>query len=128
MVMPSPQINFSALDKSQVVVAKLHSIDPSLQLGSNMTVNSLMTLIEDTRTAINAYNTTVATMAETYRTIRSQERTIVQLTAQMQFGVAYKYGKDSHEYQLVKGDKKLRRRRSPSIDPPAPMPATHSQN
>jgi hypothetical protein len=108
--MASQQISFKALDQSQVSVAKLNSIDPQLELDPGMTVNSLMALIEETRAAINAYNDSVSEMESTYRAIRQKERTIAQLTAQMKFGVAYKYGAASNEYQLIKADKPTRRR------------------
>ncbi|MBD2357551.1 hypothetical protein H6G41_23545 [Tolypothrix sp. FACHB-123] len=100
------------LDKAQIRMAALKSIDTSLDLGNGLTVESFSEVIEDTRQQLEAYNTALSTVDQTRNMVAETEKMLAELCERMLAGVASKYGKNSDEYQMAGGVRKRDRKRN----------------
>jgi hypothetical protein len=99
------------LDKAQRRIAGLKSIDPSLDLGNGLTIQAFSTLIEATRQKVEAYNTALSVVDQSYNNSLEAEQLLSELSERMLTGVVSKYGKSSNEYEMAGGARRLRRRR-----------------
>lgn len=102
--------NSKTLERAQLRIASLKSIDPSLDLGNGLTIAALSTLIEETRTIVESYNTALATIDQTSSLVREKEKAIADISERMLFGIASRYGKNSEEFRMVNGPQRSRRR------------------
>lgn len=101
-------------------ISGLKAIDLELDLGNGITVVSYQQAIDETKSAIEAYNTTLAQADTLQNQIKAKEKSLRDLSERILAGVAAKYGKDSDEYEKAGGTKKSerrRRRRTPSVIP-----------
>jgi hypothetical protein len=104
--------NSPTLDQSQLGIDKLRSINPNLDLGNGLTVPVLAAAIEETRTTIASYNTTVAELERTNRMMKEQEQALASLLKRIVLAVGAKYGENSEEYKALKKVLKRQRRRN----------------
>lgn len=100
------------LNKAELRIAALKSIDTSLDLGNGLTVQSFSEVIEDTRQQLEAYNTALSTVDQTRNIVAENEKILAELCERMLAGVASKYGKNSDEYQMAGGVRKSDRKRN----------------
>ena len=91
------------LEKAELRSAGLKAIDPTLNFGDNFNLNNLTQLIEQLRIKIDAYNTALAVIDSSQAEIEELEKSLSNLSETMLTGVAFKYGKDSHEYEMAGG-------------------------
>ena len=94
------------LEKAELRAAGLKAIDPALDFGDICTVSHLSSQIEQLRTKIETYNTALAVIDSCKTEIDSLEKDLGDLTDKMLIGVAFKYGKDSREYEMAGGVRK----------------------
>lgn len=97
-------------------ISGLKAIDPELDLGNGITVVSYQQAIDDTKNAIEAYNTTLSQADTLQNQTKAKEKALRDISERILAGVAAKYGKDSDEYEKAGGTKKSdrkRRRRAP---------------
>lgn len=66
-------------------------------------------MIEQMRTKIDAYNTALSIIDASRTEIALLEKAMGELTEQMLIGVAFRYGKDSREYEMAGGVRKSER-------------------
>jgi hypothetical protein len=66
----------------------------------------LTQLIEQLRTKIDAYNTALSVIDSSQTEIEELEKSLGDLSEKMLIGVAFKYGKDSREYEMAGGVRK----------------------
>ncbi|AVH69004.1 hypothetical protein [Nostoc sp. 'Lobaria pulmonaria (5183) cyanobiont'] len=97
---------YRVLEKAEFRTAGLKAIDPTIDFGDGRNLESMTQLIEQYRTKIDAYNTALATIDSSKTEMDELERTLGDLTEKMLLGVAFKYGKDSYEYQMAGGVRK----------------------
>jgi uncharacterized phage infection (PIP) family protein YhgE len=109
--MARPKRSSVILQKAEKRQAGLQSIDPTLDLGNDLTLEAYSTLIETLRSQIATYNSTLSTLDDQSRQIKETERQLRNLSEQMLLGVAAKYGKDSREYGMAGGIPKSEHRR-----------------
>lgn len=109
--MARPKRSSVILQKAENRQAGLQSIDPSLDLGNNLTLKTYSTLIEILRSQLAAYNRALSILDDQARQIKDAEQDLRSLSEQMLLGVAAKYGKDSREYGQAGGVPKSERRR-----------------
>ena len=62
--------------------------------------------IESLRQSLEAYNTTLSTIDVLLTQITENERDLADYSEKILLGVAYKFGKNSHEYQMAGGTRK----------------------
>ena len=94
------------LSKAEMRLASIKSISPSLEIGDNLTVKYYTSKIESLRQSLEAYNTTLSTIDVLLTQITENERDLADYSEKILLGVAYKFGKNSHEYQMAGGTRK----------------------
>lgn len=97
------------LEKAELRSASLKAVDPTMNFGDARTMTNLTTQIEQLRTKLNAYNTALAIIDSSRTEIQDLEKSLGNLSDQMLIGVAFKYGKDSREYEMAGGVRKSER-------------------
>ncbi len=103
------------LEKVELRSANLKAVDPTMNFGDARTMTNLTTQIEQLRTKLDAYNTALAIIDSSKTEIEDLEKSLGNLSDQMLIGVAFRYGKDSREYEMAGGVRKSERiRRSTS--------------
>ncbi|MGJ5634261.1 hypothetical protein [Nostoc sp. CALU 1950] len=91
------------LKKAELRSAGLKAIDSNMDFGDNCDLQNLTKSIEQLRTMLAAYNTALAVIDSSKIKIDEMEKTLSNLTDKMVRGVAFKYGKDSSEYEMAGG-------------------------
>jgi hypothetical protein len=99
------------LDKAQVRLSGVESIDAKLDVGAGLTAPGFNKTINDLRSKINAYNTALATVDALQNQVVEAEQAVASYAERMLTGVATKYGKDSNEYEMAGGVRKRDRKR-----------------
>ncbi|MCC5665000.1 hypothetical protein LC653_13995 [Nostoc sp. CHAB 5784] len=104
--MPRQKRTYRVLEKAELRMAGLKAIDPTMDFGDARNLQSITQIIQQYRSKIEAYNTTLAVIDSYKNEMKELETTLSDLTEKMLLGVAFKYGKDSHEYQMAGGVRK----------------------
>ncbi|MEH2171296.1 hypothetical protein [Nostoc sp.] len=91
------------LEKAELRSAGLKAIDANMSFGDNCDLQNLSQAIEQLRTMLDAYNTALTVIDSSKTKIDAMEKTLSNLTDKMVRGVAFKYGKDSSEYEMAGG-------------------------
>jgi hypothetical protein len=94
------------LERIELRVAGLQAIDPLMTFGDDRDLKNIAQLIEQLRNKISAYNTALSVIDSSKAEIHTLETTLNDLAEKMLIGVAFKYGKDSSEYEMAGGVKK----------------------
>ncbi|MEH1867109.1 MAG: hypothetical protein V7K69_19160 [Nostoc sp.] len=89
------------LEKAELRVSGLKAIDPSMDFGDGRNLANITQLIEQYRTKIDAYNTALAVIDSSRTEMEELDKILGDLTEKMLIGVAFKYGKDSREYEMA---------------------------
>ncbi|MBH8554421.1 hypothetical protein I8751_19025 [Nostocaceae cyanobacterium CENA357] len=104
--------NSRMLDKAEIRLASIKSISPTLDLGEGLTVQDYTKKIESLRTSLEAYNTTLSTIDVLLTQIVEYEQDLGDYSENILRGIAYKFGNNSHEYQMAGGTRKRDRKRT----------------
>jgi hypothetical protein len=99
------------LEQAEVRAASLSAIDRNLDFGNNRSLSELKAQIDQLQASINDYNTALSTLGSLRSKIKDQEKALSSLSSDMLLGVAFRYGKDSFEYQMAGGVRKSDRSR-----------------
>ncbi|MFN6530718.1 hypothetical protein [Nostoc sp. ChiSLP03a] len=97
---------YRVLEKAELRTAGLKAIDPTMDFGDGRNLENMTQLIEQYRTKIDAYNTALATIDSSKTEMDELDKNLSNLTEKMLIGVAFKYGKDSREYEMAGGVRK----------------------
>ena len=103
------------LEKAELRSAGLKAIDPIMNFGDSRNMTNLSIQIEQLRTKIDAYNTALAIIDSSKTEIEALEKSLGDLADQMLIGVAFKYGKNSREYEMAGGVRKSERIRRSTL-------------
>jgi hypothetical protein len=104
--MPRQKRTYRVLEKAELRAAGLKAIDPSMDYGDTRNLQNMLQLIEQYRTKIDAYNTALAVIDSSKTQMDELDKSLSDLTEKMLIGVAFKYGKDSSEYEMAGGVRK----------------------
>ncbi|MCC5621169.1 hypothetical protein [Nostoc sp. CHAB 5715] len=104
--------NSRTLGKAEVRLASIKSISPTLDVGEKLTVKDYTEKIESLRKSLEAYNTTLSTIDVLLTQIVENEQDLADYSEKILRGIAYKYGNNSHEYQMAGGIRKSDRKRT----------------
>ncbi|MEH2084453.1 MAG: hypothetical protein V7K89_32140 [Nostoc sp.] len=110
--MARPKRNSRTLGKAEVRLASIKSINPTLDVGESLTVKDYTEKIENLRQSLEAYNTTLSTIDVLLTQIVENEQDLADYSEKILRGIAYKYGNNSHEYQMAGGIRKSDRKRT----------------
>ncbi|WP_375510656.1 hypothetical protein [uncultured Nostoc sp.] len=99
--MPGQKRTYRVLEKAELRAAGLKAIDPSMDFGDARNLQNMTQLIEQYRSKIDAYNTALSVINSSRTEMDELDKTLSDLTEKMLIGVAFKYGKDSREYEMA---------------------------
>ncbi|MEH2464125.1 hypothetical protein [Nostoc sp.] len=98
--------NSGVLSKAQMRLACVKSISPTLDVGVGLTVKDYTDRIADLSQSLETYNTILSTIDVLSTQITEKEKDLADYSQQILLGVAYKFGNNSHEYQMAGGTRK----------------------
>ncbi|WP_375504747.1 hypothetical protein [uncultured Nostoc sp.] len=101
--MSRPKRTSRILEKAELRSTGLKAIDSNMDFGDNCDLQNLTKSIEQLRTMLDAYNIALAMIDSSKTKIDEMEKTLSNLTDKMVRGVAFKYGKNSSEYEMAGG-------------------------
>ena len=103
------------LEQAELRASGLTAIAPDIDFGDNRSLEELNQQIDHLRDKLSTYNTALTNVDTLRSEIKEQEKSLGNLSAQMLLGVAFKYGKDSAEYQMAGGVRKRDRIRRSTV-------------
>ena len=103
----------SSLDFEHAIkrMASLKAIDPTLDLGNGLTVETYQQSIDHVSNVMEVYNTQLSLTDSFSSSLKEKEKLLRAFSERMLTGVAAKFGKDSEQYQKAGGTKKSERKR-----------------
>ncbi len=114
--------------KAEKRLASIESINSALDVGEGLTVQGYTEKIETLRQSIKTYNRTLSTIDNLLTEIIEHEDDLADYSEKILRGIAYKFGSNSHEYQMAGGTRKsdvydgLRLRKRPVRQNPVEPP------
>jgi hypothetical protein len=105
------------LEKATLRAAGIETIAPDLSFGQGVTLKTYNQMIAEMRTKMAAYNAALAAIDQTQAEIDQLERNLGDYSERMLTGVATHYGKNSPEYSIAGGVRKVDRRRRKTATP-----------
>ncbi|MBD2354902.1 hypothetical protein H6G41_09745 [Tolypothrix sp. FACHB-123] len=99
------------LEKAEIRLASIKSISPTLNIGDGLTVQDYTERIDSLRHSLEAYNMTLSTIDVLLTQIIETEKDLADYSEQILRGIAFKFGNNSHEYQMAGGTRKNDRKR-----------------
>lgn len=97
------------LENAELRSAGLKAIDPHIDFGEARNLTNMIQLIEQLRSKIDYHNTALIVINSAKTEIKELEKKLGELSEKMLIGVAFKYGKDSREYEMAGGVRKSER-------------------
>ncbi|MFN6463443.1 MAG: hypothetical protein RMZ41_016735 [Nostoc sp. DedVER02] len=91
------------LEKAELRSSGLKAIDTNLDFGDVCNLKNMTGLIEKLRAKIDALNMALIVVDSSRAEIEELEQSLSSLSEKMLMGVAFKYGKDSREYEMAGG-------------------------
>jgi hypothetical protein len=107
------------LVKGEQRLAGLKSIGVSIELGNDITSDSLENDVANLRLALENYNTLLSKVDEASNAIEQAEKQVAIATENILLGVKIKFGKDSSEYEMAGGTRSSDYRRRRETTPAA---------
>ncbi|MDZ8095048.1 MAG: hypothetical protein RMZ42_24370 [Nostoc sp. DedQUE05] len=104
--------NSRTLGKAELRLASVKSISQTLDVGEGLTVKDYNEKIERVRQSLEAYNTSLSTIDVLLTQLVENEQELADYSEKLLRGIAYKYGNNSHEYQMAGGTRKSERKRA----------------
>ncbi|MBW4516648.1 MAG: hypothetical protein KME11_15680 [Timaviella obliquedivisa GSE-PSE-MK23-08B] len=121
--MARPKRTSAALIKAEQREAGMRSINEFLDLGNGLNLETYSRKIQNLRSHLSLYNTTLAQVDDLTRKIKAIEADLNRTSEQMLLSIGGRYGKDSSEYGKAGGSPRGERRRRASTSPSAPPTA-----
>jgi len=103
------------LDNAELRAASLKAIDPKMNIDEVRSLANFTAQMDQLRTKIDDYNTALVAVDSASAEIKMLEKNLGDLADQMLTAVAFKYGKDSREYEMAGGVRKSERIRRSSV-------------
>ena len=101
--MPRQKRTSRIIEKAEFRSAGLKAIDSSMDFGDNCNLENLTQSIEQLRTMIDTYNAALAVIDSSKTKIDDMEKSLSNLSDKLVRGVAFKYGRNSSEYEIAGG-------------------------
>jgi hypothetical protein len=111
-------LNSTALEKAQRRMVGFRHLNLKLSLGNGLSVAEFTAQVEAMQAKLEAYNAMVNELAQQREEIHTMERALRGTSERMLGAVASIYGKESDEYEVAGGVKRVRVRKRKAIDTP----------
>ncbi|MBD2104946.1 hypothetical protein [Leptolyngbya sp. FACHB-261] len=102
------------LEKAELRASGLKAVDPQLEFDNSVKLSNFTSTIERLRLRIDAYNTALAVIDSSTTEIAELEKSLGDMADKLLIGIAYRYGKDSVQYEMAGGVRKSERVRRSS--------------
>lgn len=102
------------LEKAQRRLNGLRYLNPNMDFGNGLSVENFASITEEVQTKLDDYNATIASLDQRRAEIATLEQTLQNLSERMLGAVASVYGKESDEYEMAGGVKRVRQRPTPA--------------
>ncbi|MBD2205481.1 hypothetical protein H6G33_24370 [Calothrix sp. FACHB-1219] len=112
------------LSNAEKRLASIESINSSLDVGEGLTVQGYNDKIETLRQSLKVYNRALSTIDNLLTQILENEQDLAEYSEKFLRGIAYKFGNNSHEYQMAGGTRKSDRKRPGRQSKDTPTPTT----
>jgi DNA repair ATPase RecN len=109
--MARPKRTSPALTKAEQREAGMRSISETLDLGNGLNLQNYSQKIQNLRSHLSRYNTSLAQVDDLTRKIKAIEADLNKTSEQMLLSIGGRYGKDSSEYGKAGGSPRGERRR-----------------
>ena len=100
-----------ALQKAERRAAAMVSIEPALDLGNGLTLETYWEAINGLREKQYRYNALLSSVDSLYNELLAEERSLGEMSEHMLSGVKVKFGRDSSEYEMAGGVRRSERKR-----------------
>jgi hypothetical protein len=108
-------LTLKSLDKAQRRMVGIRNLKLELNLGKGLSMSEFSTQVETLQGKLDAYNAMVNALAQQREEIETMERSLRGTSERMLGAVASIYGKESDEYEVAGGVKRVRlRKRKPA--------------
>jgi hypothetical protein len=98
--------NSAIIEKAQRHLENLKSVDPHMAFDSDRSIQNLASRIEALGMKLTAYNQMLMMLDSMKIDLDGMEKELSELLEQMMIAVAFKYGKDSQEFEKAGGTRK----------------------
>jgi len=116
--MARPKRTSPALTKAEQREAGMRSISETLDLGNGLNLQNYSQKIQNLRSHLSLYNTSLAQIDDLTRKIKAIETDLNKTSEQMLLSIGGRYGKDSSEYGKAGGSPRGERRRRTAVTLP----------
>jgi hypothetical protein len=112
------------LEKAQKRNLAIQSIDPNLNMGEGVSVAEFSASIAETQAKVDRYNLAISTLTQLHGEMMASEKALANQHERMLNSVSGKFGRDSVQYEMAGGRKRLgkRKTKATSPDPMIEMP------
>jgi len=112
--MPRQKRTSRILEKAEIRMSGLKAVDPAMDFGDSRSLIEMGVEMRKLRDRLESYNRALAEVDSSKKDIDELEKRLADLVDRMLIGVAFKYGKDSREYEMAGGMRKSERIRKSS--------------
>lgn len=113
--MPRQKRTSRVLEKAELRISGLKAVDPAMDFGDSRSLVEMSVQMKRLRDRLESYNRALAEVDSSKKDIDELEKGLADLIDRMLIGVAFKYGKDSREYEKAGGMRKSDRIRKSSV-------------
>jgi CII-binding regulator of phage lambda lysogenization HflD len=110
-------LKLKTLEKAQRRISGLRYINPTINFGNGLNVPEFAIQVDTLQAKLDSYNEMVNILNQQREEIDTLERSLRGTSERMLGIVASIYGRESNEYEMVGGVKRVRRRRSKAAEP-----------
>ncbi|MCC5601950.1 hypothetical protein [Nostoc favosum] len=107
--------NSSVLERADRRIESLQSISVELDFGQGLTIQAYTMTINDLRSKLAAYNTTLSTIDKLTDDLNNAEQAVITMSEKMLLGVGSRYGKNSQEYEMAGGARRGNTKKKQSL-------------
>jgi hypothetical protein len=111
-------LNSKTLEKAHRRLVGLRHLNLKLNLGNGLSVTEFSTQVETMQAKLEVYNTLVNELAQQREEIETLERSLRGTSERILGAVASVYGRESDEYEVAGGVKRVRVRKRKATDTP----------
>ncbi|WP_445636213.1 ATPase involved in DNA repair [Nostoc sp. DSM 114161] len=94
------------LENAELKISGLKAINSSLDIGDDYNITKFTQLIEELRAKLENHNTILRTIDSSKLEVEELEKNLAIYCENLLTGIAFKYGKDSREYEMAGGVRK----------------------
>jgi hypothetical protein len=112
--------NSGTLVRAERRIESLRSISTNLDFGNGLTLAAYVSIIDELRSKLAAYNTALSTIDKLADDVDAVEQAALEISEKMLMGVGSRYGRTSQEYEMAGGSRRKTSRRSKATSTSTP--------